>query len=148
VIGFILFRTKTLVCKDALHRESIMQKYFRDSTLVTSYKNRFPISRPGDCAIPSRRSSVHCSIRLDDMPYRPDARQTKHLLPRRRGLLSEPSTISRSFCASLHPSGRLSSPSGRCPVIDQLQIFFPSSNKGRLMQPSRRHGFPSGRAHT
>jgi len=35
----------------------------------------------------------------------------------------------------LHPSGRLSSSSGRLPVIDQLQIFFPSSNKGRLIQP-------------
>jgi hypothetical protein len=30
-------------------------------------------------------------------------------------------------------------------VIDQVQIFFPSSNKGRLMQPSGRRGFPSGR---
>jgi hypothetical protein len=47
-----------------------------------------------------------------------------------------------------NPSGRLSSPSGRRPVIDQLQIFFPSSNKGRLMQPSGQHGFPSERAHS
>jgi len=29
VIGFILCRTKSLVCKDALHRESTIQKYFR-----------------------------------------------------------------------------------------------------------------------
>jgi hypothetical protein len=49
VIDFILFRTKSLICKDALHRESTIQKYFRDSALVTSQKNRFPVSRPTTC---------------------------------------------------------------------------------------------------
>jgi hypothetical protein len=28
----------------------------------------------------------------------------------------------------------------------KLHIFFPKSNIGRLLQLSRRHGFPSGRA--
>jgi len=59
-------RTKSLVCKDALHRDSTIQKYFRDSALVTSQKNWFPVSRLDDRAIPSGRPSVHCSIRLDD----------------------------------------------------------------------------------
>jgi hypothetical protein len=68
---------------------------------------------------------------MDDVPYRPDARQTKHHS-------SRPSTVSWSFCSSLHLFRRLSSLSGRHPVIDQLQIFFPSSNKGRLMQLNRR----------
>jgi len=37
---------------------------------------QFPISRPDDRAIPSGRPSDHCSIRPDDVPYRPNARQT------------------------------------------------------------------------
>jgi hypothetical protein len=32
-------------------------------------------------------------------------------------------TVSRSYCSSLHPSGRFSSPSGRFSVIDQLWIL-------------------------
>jgi hypothetical protein len=32
-------------------------------------------------------------------------------------------TVSRSYCSSLHPSGRLSSPSGHLSVIDQLRIL-------------------------
>jgi hypothetical protein len=32
-------------------------------------------------------------------------------------------TVSRSYSSNLHPSGRLSSPSGRLLVIDQLQIL-------------------------
>jgi hypothetical protein len=31
--------------------------------------------------------------------------------------------VSRSYCSSFHPSGRLRSPSGRLSVIDQLQIL-------------------------
>jgi hypothetical protein len=130
VIGFILFRKKSLVCKDALHKESTIHKYFRDSALVTSQKNRFPVSR------------------LDDISSRLDARQIKNHPSIRRVFPPGPFTVSRSFCASFHPSGRLISPSERRPVIDQLQILIPSSNKGRLMQPSGRHGFPSRRSHT
>jgi hypothetical protein len=83
VIGFILFRTKSLVCKDAIHRESTIQKYFRDSALVTSQKNRFPVSHPDDV---SSRSDAHLStvpavrtpdrssiIHLDDVYFCPDS---------------------------------------------------------------------------
>jgi hypothetical protein len=138
--------TKSLVCKDAVFtRDSAIQKCFRR---FCSQKSRFPVSRSDDRAISSGRPSVHYSILTDDVPYRSDARQTKHHPSGRRVFSSRPFIASRSFCSSLHPSGRLSSPSGRRPMIDQLQIFFPSSNKGRLMQPSGRRGFPSGRAHT
>jgi hypothetical protein len=40
-----------LYVKNALHRDSTIQKYFRDSALVTSQKNRFPVSRPDDRAV-------------------------------------------------------------------------------------------------
>jgi len=75
VIGLILFRTKSLVCKDALHRDSTIQKYFRDSTLVTSQKNRFPVSRPDAhlSIVPSVRTMCH-TVRTPDRPsiIRPD----------------------------------------------------------------------------
>jgi hypothetical protein len=54
------------------NRDSTIQKRFRKSALCTSKKNRFPVSRLDDRAIPFGRPSVHCSIRLDDMYFRPD----------------------------------------------------------------------------
>jgi len=44
---------------------------------------------------------------------------------------SGPHTISRSFCASLHPSGRFSSTFGRLSVLDQFLISFQVPRKGR-----------------
>jgi len=63
------------------------------------------------------------SIRLDDVPYLMDASQTKNHSSEQRTFSVWTSTISRSYCSSLYPSGRISSPSGRLPVIDQLQIL-------------------------
>jgi len=66
------------------------------------------------------RPSIIC---LDDVDFRPDT-----------PLYREASV------PACNPSGRLSSPPERRPVIDQLQIFFPSSNKGSLMQPFGQRG--------
>jgi hypothetical protein len=87
----------------------------------------------------------HCSIHPDDVPYCPDARQTKHYPFGRREFPSGPSTVSRRFypaCIRLdisaaRPNASLYSNSFR---------FFPSSNKGMINQPSGRCGIPSGRA--
>jgi len=84
---------------------------------------RFPASRPDDSAIPSGRPSVYCSIRPDDVPYRPDASQTKHHPFGRRAFSVRTTTVSRSYCSSLYPSGIISIPFGRLSVIDQLQIL-------------------------
>jgi hypothetical protein len=51
-------------------------------------------------------------------------RQTKHHQSRRRGFSFGPFTESRSFCSSLHPSGRLSCPYGRPLVFDQASDSF------------------------
>jgi hypothetical protein len=75
-----------------------------------------PYQPSGRCVIPSGRPSVHCSIRPDDVPYHPDARQTKHHL-------SGPLLYREAIVPALHPSGCFSSPSGRHSVIDQLQIL-------------------------
>jgi hypothetical protein len=83
----------------------------------------FPVSRPDDRAIPSGRPSVHCSILSDDVSYRADARHTKHHPSGRCTFFVRTSTVSRSYCSSLYPFGRLSSPSERLSVIDQIRIL-------------------------
>jgi hypothetical protein len=40
-------------------------------------------------------------------------------------------TVSRSFCASLHSSGRFSNTSGRLSILDQFSISFQVPRKGR-----------------
>jgi hypothetical protein len=126
------------------NRDSAIQKCFRRFCIICKSVISVPCQPSGRRVIPSGRSSVHSPSRLDDMPYRPDARQTKYHSSKRRGFPSGPSSASRSFCSSLHLSRRLSSPSGRLSMIE-LQIFFPKSNMGRLLQPSGRRGFSSGR---
>jgi hypothetical protein len=95
---------------------------YSEDSVYKSENLQFPVSRPDDRAIPSGRLSDHCSIRLDDVPYHPDASQTKHNLSGQRAFSVRTSTVLRSYCSSLYPSGRISSPSGRLSVIDQLQI--------------------------
>jgi hypothetical protein len=115
--------TKSLVCKDVvLQGIPLFRSVSEDSA---SQKSLFPATRPDDVssrpdAHLSTVPSVWTTCHTVQTP-----RQTKHHTSRRRGFPSGPFTASRSFCSSLHPSGRLSSPSGRLPVIDQLQIFFP-----------------------
>jgi hypothetical protein len=116
--------TKSLKCKDAVNRDSTIQ-----SLQVEEFK--FPVSLPDDRTIPSGRPSVHCSIRPDDVSSRPDARQTSIIRPDEVFISSGPHTVSRSFCASLHPSGSFSITSGRLPVLDQFLISFQVPRKGR-----------------
>jgi hypothetical protein len=67
--------TKSLKCKDVVNRDSTIQ------SLQVRRNSKFPVSRPDDQAISSGRPSVHCSIRPDDVSYRPDARQTSIIRP-------------------------------------------------------------------
>jgi hypothetical protein len=78
------------------------------------------------------------------MPYRPNANQTKHHPSGRRAFPSGPSTVSRSF----YPTSIRPDISAARPDAYQYSTsfrFFPSSNMGRLIQPSERCGIPSGR---
>jgi hypothetical protein len=71
--------TKSLMCKDAVKRDSTCQSIFR--RLCTSKKIEdfvFPVSRPDNV-----------SSRPDDVSFP-----------------SGPCIVSRSFCSNLHPSGR------------------------------------------
>jgi hypothetical protein len=112
--------TKSLVCKDAVLQGIPLFRRISEDSVYKSENIRFPVSRSDDRAIPSGRPSVYCSIRPDDVPYHPDASQTKHHPSGRRAFSVRTSTISRSYCSSLYPSGRLSRPSRRLSVIDQL----------------------------
>jgi hypothetical protein len=119
-----VFEQNHLFVKMLLNRDFTIQKHSR--WFCAAFKTevfRVPVSRPDDRVIPSGCPSVHCSIRPDDIPYRPDARHTKHHPSGRRDFPSGCTTVSRSFCSSLHPSGRFSSLSGCLSVIDQLQIL-------------------------
>jgi len=69
--------TKSLICKDAFHRDSTIQKCFRWFCTVYKLEISFPCQPSGRRVIPSGRSSVHSSSFPEDVPYHPDARQTK-----------------------------------------------------------------------
>jgi len=133
-----------LFVKMLFNRDSTIQSTFR--RICTAFKSEIsiPCQTSGRRVIPSGCSSVHCSIRPDDVPYPPDARQTMHHSSGRCGSPFGPFTVLRSFCSSLHSSGRLNNPSGRLSV-DQASDSFQSSNMGRSLKPSGRCGIPYGR---
>jgi hypothetical protein len=83
--------TKSLVCKDVVLSRIPLFRVMSEDSACKSENLWFPVSRPDDRAIPSGRPFVHCSIRLDDVPYRPDSRQTKHHPSGRRTFPSKPS---------------------------------------------------------
>jgi hypothetical protein len=116
--------TKSLVCIDAFIRDSTIQSDVR--RFCTPYKSEefgslsavWTMCHPVPTLIcplfhPSKRHAIPSGLR-----------QTKHHPFGRRGFPSRPFTILRSFCSSLHPSGRLSSPSGRLSVINQASDSF------------------------
>jgi len=57
------------------------------------------------------------------VPYHPDTSDTKHHSSGRRAFSVQTFTVSRSYCSSMYPFGRLSSPSRRLSVIDQIRIL-------------------------
>jgi len=136
--------TKSLVCKDVVLQGIPLFRRISEDSVYKSENLWFHVSRPDDRAIPSRRPSDHCSIHPDDVPYRLDASQTKHHPSGRRAFPFGPSTVSRSF----YPACICPDNSAARPDAYQYSTsfrFFPSSNMGRLIQPSGRCGIPSER---
>jgi len=118
------------LCVKMLHKDSTIQK-------------SVPCQPSGLSSHPVRTSIYHRSIRPDDVPYRPDSRQTKHHPSGRRVSPSGPSTVLRRF----YPACICPDVSSACPDASQYSNslrFFPSSNKGKIDQPSGRCGIPSG----
>jgi hypothetical protein len=116
--------TKSLICKDAVNRDSTCQSIFRRLCTAKKIEDfRFPVSCLDEV---SSRLNAHLSTVPSVRTMcssRPDARHTSIIRPDDVSFPSGPYTVSRSFCSSLHPSGPLSRPSRRPSVIDQLQIL-------------------------
>jgi len=91
IIGLILFGQNHLYVKDDVLQGIQLFRRVSEDSACKSENLLFLVSRPDDRAIQSGRPSVHCSIRPDDVPYRSDARQTKHHPSGRRIFSSGPS---------------------------------------------------------
>jgi hypothetical protein len=60
--------TKSLMCKDAVNRDSTCQSIFRRLRTAKKIEDfKIPCQPSGRRVIPSRRSFVHCSIYPDDV---------------------------------------------------------------------------------
>jgi hypothetical protein len=92
--------TKLLVCKDAVIRDSTIQSDVRRLCLQVK-KSPVPCQLSGRSSHPVR--TPICPL------FHPSGR---------RAFPSRPFTVLRRFYTSLHPSGRLSSPSGHLLVLD------------------------------
>jgi hypothetical protein len=124
--------TKSLICKDAAHRDSTVQSDVRRIS-------KFPVSRPDDVSSrPDAHLSGQCVILF--------GRQTVQHLPsgRRASSVRTLHSIEKLLC-QLAPSGRFSSMSGRLSVLERFTKALPSSKKGKINQPSGRCGIPFGR---
>jgi hypothetical protein len=134
------------MCKDTVNRDSTCQSIFRKLCTAKKIEDfRFPISRPDDVlsrpdvhlsTVPSVRTTCSSHQTLDrPIPsvwttylFRPDPTQYREA--------SIPACIHPDI-ATAHPDAYQYSISLR---------FFPSSNKGKIDQPSERCGIPSRRA--
>jgi hypothetical protein len=122
---------KNHLCVKILHRDSTIQKCFRVRRFSV------PCLPSGRSSHPVRTPICHCSIRLDDVPYRPDSKQTKHHPSGRRVSPSRPSTVSRRFYpACIRPDISAARPDAS--QYSNSPRFFPSSNKGKIDQSSGR----------
>jgi hypothetical protein len=114
--------TKILVCKRCFTGIQL----FRSASKSEDF--RFPVSRLDDV-----------SSRPDNVPYCPDARQTKHHPFGRCAFPSGPSTVLKRFCPTcILPDVSAASPDAS--LYSNNFRFFPSSNKGKINQPSGRCG--------
>jgi hypothetical protein len=123
--------TKSLKCKDAVNRDSTIQNDVRRFCLQV---RRISSSLSTVRTIEPSRQDAHLStvpsVRTTCLPSGPP-RQISIIRTDEVFIPSGPHTVSKRFCASLHPSGRFSSTSGCLSVLDQFLISFQVPRKGR-----------------
>jgi hypothetical protein len=146
VIGYILFGQNHLYVKMLCNRDSAIQKCFGKFCTNCKLEKPVPCQPSGRCVIPFGRPSVHTSSRPDDVSYCPDARQTKASSVRTTWI-----SVRTLLCIEKLLFQLTSIQTSQQPVRTPLSIrpsfrFFPKSNMGKLLQSSRRRGFPSRRA--
>jgi hypothetical protein len=130
--------TKSFMCKDAVNMDSTCQSIFRRLCTAKKIEDfRFPVNRPHDV---SSRPEAHLftvpSVRTM-CSSRPDARQTSIIRPDDVSFPLGPYTVSRSFYpAYVRPDISAARPDAY--QYSNSLRFFPSSNKGKIDQPSGR----------
>jgi len=123
--------TKSLKCKDAINRDSTIQSDVRRFCLqVRRISSSLSAVRTIEPSRPDAHLSTIPSVRTTCLPFGPP-RLINIIRPDEVFIPSGPHTVSKTFCASLHPSGRISSTSGSLSVLDQFLISFQVPRKGR-----------------
>jgi hypothetical protein len=102
--------------RDAVKRDSTIQSEVRRNSSSLSAVRTIVPSRP----------DAYCSsfFRPDDVPSPPDTVSPASSVWTMCFFRPDTYTVSRSFCASLLPSGRFSSTSGRLSVFDRFTDSF------------------------
>jgi hypothetical protein len=80
ILALFCIWKKSLMCNDAVNRDSTFRVKSKDFA-CESEEFQVPCQPSGQCVIPSGRPSVYCSIRPDDVSFRPDIRQTSIICP-------------------------------------------------------------------
>jgi hypothetical protein len=130
ILALFFFWTKSLMCNDAVNRDSTFRVMSEDS-VCESEEFQVPCQPSGRCVIPFGRSSVYCSIRPDDVSFRLDIRQTSIICPDDVLLPSGHLHRIEKLLCQLSPSGRFSSTSGSLSVLEWFTDSFQVSRKGR-----------------
>jgi hypothetical protein len=131
-----VFRQNHLYVKTLLSVIPLFISVLEVSVLFTSQKILVPCQPSGRRVIPFGRSSIYYSIRPDVVPYRPDDVHFRPDLHCIKKLLFQLA------------SARTSQQPVQTPFSDRsASDSFQVQNRGRLIQPSRRCGFPSGPTH-
>jgi hypothetical protein len=123
ILALFCVWTKSLMCNDAVNRDSTFRVMSEDSA-YKSEEFQVPCQPSRRCVIPSGSPSVYCSIRLDDVSFRSDIRQTRIICPNDILLPSGHVHRIEKFLYHLAPSGRFSSTSGRLSILERFTDSF------------------------
>jgi len=130
ILALFFVWTKSLMCNDAVNRDSTFGVMSEDSA-CESEEFQVPCQPFGRCVIPFRRPSVYCSIRTEDVSFRPDIRQTSIICPDDVLLPSGHLHRIEKLLCQRTPSGHFSSTSRRLSVLERFTDSFQVSRNGR-----------------
>jgi hypothetical protein len=130
ILALFCVWTKSLMCNDVVNRDSTF-KVMSEDFACKSEEFQVPCQPSGRCVIPSGCPSVYCSIRPDDVSFRPDIRQTSIICPDDVFLPSGHLHRIEKLLYQLAPSGRFSSTSGRLSVLERFTDSFQVQERER-----------------
>jgi hypothetical protein len=116
------------MCNNAVNRDSTFRVMSEDSA-CESEEFQVPCQLSGRCVIPSGHPSVYCSIRPDDVSFRPNIRQTSIICPDDVFLPSGHLHCIEKLLCQLASSGRFSSTSERLSVLERFTDSFQVQEK-------------------